>query len=525
MPLDLSQPGARIGKYRLLEHIATGGMGSVYRALDEALNRVVALKVLLPQASAKASLLERFKREARHAARLSHPNIVTLYDCGEVEGIFYLAMEFIQGIDLAEYIRRRGQLDPEEARRMTIQAGKALEHAFSQGLTHRDIKPSNLLLTREGDRLRVKLTDMGLARTVDEEQFRVTRDGTTVGTVDYMSPEQARDSAAADVRSDIYSLGCTLYHMLAGRPPFNEGGLGQRIYQHQSVEPTDVREHNPQVPAGLWAVLRRMLAKDPADRYQTPAELQQALKGANRPEAPQPAPPAPAATPTPMPSSPRSKRDTSVPDAPVTPPSSAVVGLSPEQVKAAAGQFERASEILRESGPTEYAQELLLSCCKLDPSNAAYRKTLREVGRALGGGKRGWLGSLSLGGLANRGKFKSAKRAGDHRKVLDLGEEVLGRNPKDIATQVDMAESAEALGWVDLAVWLLEQACEQDPSAVGALRALARLYERLGSFSRAITAWEQVRKANPTDIDAPRKINALAAKDTIARGGFKRKRR
>src|SRR5262249_61633266 len=132
-------------------------------------------------------------------------------------------------------------------------------------------------LANEAGHCRVKLTDFGLAQT-DTEDFRVTRAGTTVGTVDYMSPEQARDSARADIRSDIYSLGCTLYQMLAGHPPFPEGGLGERVYKHQMVDPPDVREFNAAVPVGLWKVLRRMLAKKADDRYQTPTELIEALR-------------------------------------------------------------------------------------------------------------------------------------------------------------------------------------------------------------------------------------------------------
>src|SRR5207302_4255920 len=136
----------------------------------------------------------------------------------------------------------------EEARRLLIQACKALEHAASLGIVHRDIKPANFLLANDEGRCRVKLTDMGLSRMENEEDFRVTRDGTTVGTVDYMAPEQARDSSAADVRSDIYSLGCTLYQMLTGQPPFAEGGLGERVYKHLAVDPLDVRLFNPDVP-------------------------------------------------------------------------------------------------------------------------------------------------------------------------------------------------------------------------------------------------------------------------------------
>ena len=179
----------------------------------------------------------------------------------------FLALEYVEGIDLYDYIERKGRLAPEESRRILVQAVQALHHAFQQGIIHRDIKPSNFLLTRERDRMRVKLTDMGLALNANEESYRVTRAGSTVGTVDYLSPEQARNSASADIRSDIYSLGCTLYHMLAGQPPFSEGGLGERILKHMQDEPPDIRRFNPQVSEELWTLLLRMLAKQPEARF------------------------------------------------------------------------------------------------------------------------------------------------------------------------------------------------------------------------------------------------------------------
>src|SRR5262249_8305066 len=154
------------------------------------------------------------------------------------------------------YIRKKGRLSVEEAQLIFGQAIKALKYAFEQGLIHRDIKPANFLLTTEDDKAVVKMIDFGLARMEDEEQFRVTKAGHTVGTIDYMAPEQARDSGTADVRSDIYSLGCTFYHMLAGQPPFGEGGLGERVYKHQSVDPPDVREWSPAVSDGLWELLK-----------------------------------------------------------------------------------------------------------------------------------------------------------------------------------------------------------------------------------------------------------------------------
>src|SRR5262249_32330099 len=149
MSSSTSLPGARIGKYRVLSHIATGGMGTIYKARDEELGRIVALKVLDPELAKNPVLVERFRREARNAARLTHKNIVTLYECGQWEGMHFLALEFIDGVDLSDYIRRKGTLEPEEARRILIQACKALEHAFSQGVTHRDIKPSNFLLAND----------------------------------------------------------------------------------------------------------------------------------------------------------------------------------------------------------------------------------------------------------------------------------------------------------------------------------------------------------------------------------------
>src|SRR5437899_2263410 len=174
-------------------------MGAGYQALDPNLGRVVALKVLSPEFAAHPIRMERFRREARHAAKLRHENIVAIYEFGDADGMYYLALELIDGIDLHEHIAREGQLDPEETREILIQAAKALSHAHAEGIVHRDIKPSNILLAHQEDQLLVKLTDFGLSRQVDDEEFRVTGDGLTVGTIDYMAPEQARDSRLADV--------------------------------------------------------------------------------------------------------------------------------------------------------------------------------------------------------------------------------------------------------------------------------------------------------------------------------------
>jgi serine/threonine protein kinase len=556
MPSEPIRPGTRIGgRYEVLVHIATGGMGKIYKARDEVLGRVVALKVLAQELGDKPAALERFRREARHAARLSHKNVVTLYDWGEVDGVYYMALEYVQGIDLYEYIERKGRLAPEEARRILLQAGKALDHAFQHGIVHRDIKPSNFLLCSENNRLRVKLTDLGLARSAeDDEQFRVTRAGSTVGTIDYLSPEQARDSAAADIRSDIYSLGCTFYHMLAGKPPFAEGGLGERVYKHMQVDPPDVRQLNPDVSGGLWAVLRRMLAKRPEDRYQTPAGLLEDLKAladesgrprpvraaSLRPRHDEPVPlteerPGSSDDLTPPPEPPAldiSSAEASQPtpfELPSRPPSSgsslvepvrddpAVLGMTLEQVQAAAAQFDRAQEAAAKDN-LDYALDLLLSCCKLDPLTTAYRQKLREVGRLLARrkGRGGW-----FSGLTARTRFKAARRAGDLRKVLELGEELLLRSPGDMKTHLDMATAADQLGLKRLAIWLLDQARLKDPGYLPVLRFLARIYEKLRDYQQAISTWELVKKAAPTDPEAFRKIHDLAANYTMARARYR----
>jgi serine/threonine protein kinase len=263
----------RLGKYEVVSHIATGGMGAVYRARDTELNRDLALKVLNREMAGKPAMLERFKREAKAAGKLRHENIVEVYDFDEHNGTWLLAMEFVDGIDLHEYVKRKGPLDPEEARQIVLQGARALRHAHDKNITHRDIKPSNFLITQRRGRPLVKLTDLGLARDTDADQYRVTRDGTTVGTLDYMAPEQARDSGIADIRSDLYALGGTWFHLLAGRAPFPDGGLAERLYKLMNQDPPDVREINPRVSAETWAILDRLLEKEPEDRYQTPAEL------------------------------------------------------------------------------------------------------------------------------------------------------------------------------------------------------------------------------------------------------------
>jgi serine/threonine-protein kinase len=264
----------KLGKYEVLSHIAAGGMAAVYRAVDPDTGQMVALKVLPTEFANNPTLLTRFEREARTMARFHHDNIVDVYELGEVDGTHYIVMEYVDGIDLYRYIAQRKQLEIEEALDILAQATRALDHAHLHGVVHRDVKPSNLLLTEVEGRRLVKLTDLGLAldRRVDDET-RLTRPNTTLGTVDYMAPEQARGSHLVDIRSDLYALGCTFYHMLTGRPPFPDGAVADRLYKHVHVMAPNPREFNRNIPEEVLNILGRLLHKKPEDRYQTPAEL------------------------------------------------------------------------------------------------------------------------------------------------------------------------------------------------------------------------------------------------------------
>lgn len=264
-------PIKKIGKYEIQKKIGAGGMGAVYLALDPSLKRLCALKVLPVEKAQNPILVRRFKSEAQVAANLRHENIVTVFEAGEADGLSYIALEYVEGIDVAKLVSQRGNVPLKRSIEIIRQVAKALEHAHEKGMVHRDIKPGNLLLRRDGV---VKLADLGLARMLDDNtDTSITRAGTTVGTVDYMAPEQARDSKAADVRSDIYSLGCTWYFMLTGHPPFPEGSLTNKLRAHAETLIPDPRQDNPKVSEAVFGVIRRMTEKKPGKRYQTPTEL------------------------------------------------------------------------------------------------------------------------------------------------------------------------------------------------------------------------------------------------------------
>ena len=268
-----------LGRYKIQRIVGAGGMGTVFKATDGELRRVVALKVLPKDKAKNPTLVSRFKAEAQAAAHLNHDNIVRVYDHGEVDGFLFIAMEYISGVDVHQLMERQGTLSPKRSLDIVKQVTRALTHAFEKNIVHRDIKPSNLMIDKEGT---IKLADMGLARCMsDSESASLTQAGSTVGTVDYMSPEQARDSKSADTRSDMYSLGATWYHMLVGTPPFAEGDLLNRIHAHCAKPVPDPREQDPDIPDAIVDIIMKLMEKEPADRYQTPSDLLHDLENAD----------------------------------------------------------------------------------------------------------------------------------------------------------------------------------------------------------------------------------------------------
>jgi len=249
------------GRYRLAERIATGGMGTVWEATDETLHRSVAVKLLNEGLAADEVFTERFRREARHAAALSHPNIAGVFDYGEDDGRPYIVMELIDGEDLAQLLHRAGRLDPDEVSRIGADVATALAHAHAAGIVHRDVKPANVMLTRNGH---VKVTDFGIAAPL-EGSTGLTATGSVMGTSRYIAPEQAAGERATPA-SDVYSLGVVLYEALAGEPMFVRDSPVATALAHMHDEPRPVREARPETPSALAGAVHSALAKDPAER-------------------------------------------------------------------------------------------------------------------------------------------------------------------------------------------------------------------------------------------------------------------
>lgn len=265
-----------VGKYKVLEKLGSGGMGQVYLCEHKLMRRRVAVKILPTAKAQDESALERFYREARAVAALDHPNIVHAYDIDQDEALHFLVMEYVDGSNLQDIIKKTGPMNVLRACHYIRQAAQGLEHANRSGLVHRDIKPGNILVDRSGV---VKVLDMGLARFFNDEEDILTKkyDENVLGTADYLAPEQALDSHSVDIRADIYGLGATFYFMLTGKTPFGEGTVAQKLIWHQTRQPKAISELRPDVPPGIVAVINKMMAKDPAQRYQVPAGVAEAL--------------------------------------------------------------------------------------------------------------------------------------------------------------------------------------------------------------------------------------------------------
>jgi serine/threonine protein kinase len=270
--------GLILGPYQVLSAIGKGGMGRVYLARDQRTQQLVALKVLPPKmARAKERLLMRFLREMSISQMLSHPHLAQAYETGNHQGIYYIAMEFIPGQNLAKLINREGSLSIRRAARLFGEVCLGLDHAHGQGLIHRDLKPSNIMITPNDH---AKVLDLGLAIMEGEgpsDRKVVGGQGYVVGTMDYLAPEQAEDAINVDSRADLYSLGCTLYYTLTGRAPFAGGTSMQKIKRHCTEEPTMASQLNPNIPPAFEAILIKMMAKRPEARYASATEVREAL--------------------------------------------------------------------------------------------------------------------------------------------------------------------------------------------------------------------------------------------------------
>ena len=279
-PPNTGRPELRVGSYRLVKALGIGGMSSVFRAEHVENGLEIALKILPRNLAKNKTLLQRFLREAKSAEALEHPNIVAIYDHGMDDGRYYLVLEYVAGGDLHDWVRTQGPMPIADAIAAIRAVAEGLKFAAERGLIHRDIKPANLLRATDG---RVKIADLGLALQADDEDERVTREGTTVGTVDYMSPEQARDSRATSIRSDIYSLGCTFWFLLTGQPPYPGGDIAEKLARHCSAKPPELAGFRPEATLALNRLLHKMMAKRPENRFANYDDLIAALDAEGSP--------------------------------------------------------------------------------------------------------------------------------------------------------------------------------------------------------------------------------------------------
>ncbi len=263
----------QIGGYRLVRRIGEGGMGEVYLAEQLSMHRTVAIKILHQKWADDEEFRKRFLLEARAAGKLSHPNIIQVYDVGKYQGLYYFSMEYIDGVTVDDLIRHEGPIGLEKVIDVTLQVCEALEYLSEQGIVHRDIKPANIMVMKDGT---VKLADFGFIQQamVDRE---LMQEGTTIGTPDYISPEQARGERDLDVRSDIYSLGASVFHMLAGKTMYS-GSCSSVMRAHIDSQPPKLKNLRGDVPERLVEIVSKMTAKSPIDRYQSPDDVQKELE-------------------------------------------------------------------------------------------------------------------------------------------------------------------------------------------------------------------------------------------------------
>lgn len=268
---EVDWTGQVLGGFRILHRLGKGGMGQVYLAEQTKLKRKVALKLLSPELASNERSLQRFKAEAENVARATHANIVQIYDIDQANGIHYIALEYVEGKNLREFLEKKGTPELALGLHIMMQVAAALQRASELGIIHRDIKPDNILLTKKGE---VKVADFGLSRCFAEstDQISLTQSQVTLGTPLYMSPEQV-ERGPVDPRTDIYAFGVTCYHMFAGTPPFRGTSPIEVAYQHVHKEPQPLAEIRPDLPAELFAIIQKMMAKKPEDRYQTAGEI------------------------------------------------------------------------------------------------------------------------------------------------------------------------------------------------------------------------------------------------------------
>ncbi|MBI3861060.1 MAG: serine/threonine protein kinase [Planctomycetia bacterium] len=271
---DSLKPGEVLGNYTILEQIGRGGMGAVYKAHHRRMDRIVALKTIAPEVLKSSQALARFRREVQLAARLDHPNIVTAYDADQFNDFCILVMQYVDGRNLHDLVRQDGPRPFDQALGFIEQAAAGLKHAHYLGIVHRDVKPANLLVDRQGS---LKVLDLGLARALSKESDQLSHTGDLLGTVDYMAPEQALDIRQADARSDIYSLGCTLYYLLTGRCVFAGDTIVKKLLAHRESEPPSLRAERPDLPVWLDNLFQRMLRKRPQDRFQSLEDVTRAI--------------------------------------------------------------------------------------------------------------------------------------------------------------------------------------------------------------------------------------------------------